>query len=383
MSPNEAPPRVCIVGAGPVGLFLALLLADTGVPCTVLEARGPGAALGDRRSLALSWGSHLRLCRIGVDVRRPGIGAPILSVHVSQAHGVGRTALSAAEADLPALGYVTPYRDLVQALLARTESRCEVRFDIRVTGLHDNGHDVCVSSTDGESRADVVVIADGGSELLGGAGFSTQCHDYGVDAFVATVIAPQADRTTAYERFTASGPLALLPTVDGHSLVWALPPEQAARLLASPMATQIARIQKAFGWRAGRIAAVREPGAYPLALRSTQPLVRGRVVVIGNAAQSLHPVAGQGLNLGLRDAWSLARELGTRLEDPAGALAAHAAARRQDRAKTIGFTDALARLFSSGFPGLAAVRGAGLASLDLLPLPRRAFATALASPADR
>jgi 2-octaprenyl-6-methoxyphenol hydroxylase len=382
MTTGATSPAVCIVGAGPVGLFLALLLAGAGMRCRVLEARGTGAALGDRRSLALSWGSHLRLCRVGIDVRPPGIGAPILSVHVSQARNAGRTVLSATEVGLPALGYVTPYRDLVHALLERAASLCELRFDARVTGFHDTGQEVSISSTDGESRADVVVIADGGGEWLEGAGFSTQRHDYGVDAFVATVKVPLADRTTAYERFTASGPLALLPAVDGHSLVWAMPPEEAAGLLACPMASQIERIQRAFGWRAGRFTAIQETATYPLSLRTTRPLARARLVVIGNAAQNLHPVAGQGLNLGLRDAWSLARELGARPSDPAGALAEHAAARRRDRATTIGFTDTLARLFSFGLPGLAALRGAGLESLDLLPLPRRVFATTLSSPAD-
>jgi 2-octaprenyl-6-methoxyphenol hydroxylase len=382
MTAGATSPAVCIVGAGPVGLFLALLLARAGMRCRVLEARGPSAALGDRRSLALSWGSHLRLCRVGIDVRPPGIGAPILSVHVSQARNAGRTVLSAAEVGLPALGYVTPYQDLVQALLERAASRCELRFDTRVTGLHDNGREVSIASTDGESGADVVVIADGGGEWLEGAGFSTRRHDYGVDAFVATVKVPQADRTTAYERFTTSGPLALLPAAQEHSLVWAMPPKEATGLLASPMMTQIERIQQAFGWRAGRFTAIRDPATFPLCLRTTQPLVHGRVAVIGNAAQSLHPVAGQGLNLGLRDAWSLTRELEARPQDPARALAAHAAARRRDRATTIGFTDTLVRLFSSGVPGLAALRGAGLESLDLLPLPRRVFATTLSSPAD-
>lgn len=291
--------------------------------------------------------------------------------------------LSAAEAAVPALGYVTPYRDLVQALLERAASCCDMRFHARVTGLLDTGDAVRISSTDGESRSDIVVIADGGGELLEGTGFSTQRHDYGVDAFVATATVPQANRAVAFERFTASGPLALLPTVDGHSLVWAMPPIEAAGLLASPMKAQIERIQQAFGWRAGRITAVGETASYPLALRTTRPLARGRIAVIGNAAQSLHPVAGQGLNLGLRDAWSLAGELGARPHDPAGALAAHASARRRDRSATIGFTDALARLFSSGFPGLAAARCAGLESLDLLPLPRRTFAATLSSPADR
>ena len=383
MTARGTSPTACIVGAGPVGLFLALLLAGAGMHCRVLEARSSSAVLGDRRSLALSWGSHLRLQRVGMDVRTCRIGAPILSVHVSQAHHAGRTALSAAEAALPALGYVTPYRDLVQALLERAASCCEVRFHARVTGLRNAGHEACISSTDGESRADVVVIADGGGALLESAGFCTQHHNYGVDAFIATATAPQADRTTAYERFTASGPLALLPTVDGHSLVWAMPPAEAAALLTSPMATQIERVQRAFGWRAGRITAIVEPATYPLALRTTRPLAHGRIAVIGNAAQSLHPVAGQGLNLGLRDAWSLAGELRAHPQDPAVALAAHAIARRRDRATTIGFTDMLARLFSLGLPGLAALRGAGLESLDLLPLPRRAFATTLSSPADR
>jgi len=192
---------------------------------------------------------------------------------------------------------------------------------------------------------------------------------------VARVAAAPASQGVAYERFTADGPLGLLPLAGEWALVWSARPERAAALAAAPQQEFLRELQQAFGDRAGRFTAVHERSRATLALRVRASRVAGREVFIGNAAQTLHPVAGQGLNLGLRDAWDLAQTLHA-AEDPGGpqTLARFAAQRRLDAAATIGVTELLARGFLGSHPLARAARGAALTGLDILPVARRFFA---------
>jgi 2-octaprenyl-6-methoxyphenol hydroxylase len=253
--------------------------------------------------------------------------------------------MDAAEAGVAALGYVAQYSDLVAALGARVSIERDAGDPVRLT-VHAEG-------SSGESRE----------------------RRYAQEAVVARVAAEPASQAMAYERFTAQGPLALLPLAGGWALVWSARPERAAALAAAPQEDFLRELQAAFGDRAGRFTAVRERSRAALALRTRASRVEERRVFIGNAAQALHPVAGQGLNLGLRDAWDLAQTLRA-AEDPgsAHALARFAGRRRLDAAATIGVTELLARGFLGMHPLARAARGAALTSLDILPAARRFFA---------
>lgn len=335
---------VLVLGAGPVGCTLALALQGTPHRVRLVEPRPD--ALPAFRPIALSHASRLILERVGAwgDFR----ATPITSIHVSQAGAFGRTRLDAADAGVAALGYVTQYADLVAALRARLSLE-------RAAGAPAN-----------EVRLTV--------HAEGAAGEARE-RRYSHDAVVARVSAEPASQALAYERFTAEGPLALLPLAGAWALVWSARPERAAALADAAPQEFLRQLQCAFGDRAGRFTLVHERSRAALALRVRASRVEGREVFIGNAAQALHPVAGQGLNLGLRDAWDLAQVL-REAQDPGSesALARFTALRRLDAAATVGVTELLARGFLGANPLARAARGAALTLLDTAPAARRFFA---------
>jgi 2-octaprenyl-6-methoxyphenol hydroxylase len=333
--------EVLVLGAGPVGCVLALALQEARHRVRLVQPRLDASPAF--RPIALSQASRLILERVGAWGAFPA--TPIATVHVSQAGAFGRTRIEAAEAGVPVLGYVTQYADLAAALRAR------VRIE----------HDVGDTPT-------LTVHAEG-------SGGQSRERRYGHDAVVALVAAEPASQDLAYERFTTEGPLALLPLAGGWALVWGARPERAAALAVVPPEQFLHALQAAFGDRAGRFVAVAERACVPLALRVRDSRVATREVYIGNAAQSLHPVAGQGLNLGLRDAWDLAQTLRD-APDPGSdeVLARFTATRRLDAACTVGVTHALAGAFLGANPLLRAARGAALTMLDIAPAARRLFA---------
>ncbi len=332
---------VLIRGAGPVGCTLALALRGARHAVRLVDPQ-PAAAAGFR-PIALSHASRLILERAGV--WGEFAVTPIMSIRVSQHGAFGRARMDAADAGVPALGYVTQYAELLEALRAR------VRID----------------SDDG-SAARCTVHAEGTAAAV-------RERRYAHDAVVARIAAEPAPGSEAFERFTAEGPLALLPLAGSWALIWSARPERAAALAQAAPREFLSRLQAACGERAGRFTAVHERAQAPLALRVRASRVAGREVYIGNAAQTLHPVAGQGLNLGLRDAWDLAQSLHDAADaGDARVLARFAAQRRLDAAATIGVTEVLARAFLGAHPLARAARGALLTSLDILPSARRFFA---------
>jgi 2-octaprenyl-6-methoxyphenol hydroxylase len=354
-----------IVGGGPVGQFLALAAAASGKRSLLFEAKAPGAGFTDDRTLALSWSSWLMLQRVGAATDLLPTSTPIRTIHVSQRGGFGRSELSAQDAGVPALGYVIGYGD-VQRALARRVAAAAVRYDAPVERIDREGDGVVVHAVGESVAARCAIVAEGGGPLVEALGFTQREKDYGVHAVVARVRTDRGHEHVAFERFADVGPLALLPRGDGFALVWTLAPDDARAVLALDEPEFLSRLQRAFGWRAGRFITVAERGAFPLVLRMTQPRVHGPVALVGNAAQTLHPVAGQGLNLGLRDAWLAAKSLPS--------LDEFDRARRLDRSATVHFTDALAAIFAADWPGLSWARGAGLTALDMLPAARRMFA---------
>lgn len=366
---------VLIAGGGPVGLALALALRGSGVTAGLVEARAPQAVQPDPRPIALSHGSRLMLERLGV-WERLAPPTPILRIHVSQRGGFGRVELDCGQAGLPALGYVVDYGRLAGALAAAFEGAtpCE-RLAAQVTGTEPDADTVLIrmetAAGTRAARARLLAVADGGTLLAAAA----RTRDYGQAAVTARVRADAPQTGTAYERFTPGGPLALLPFEEEYALIWTTRPDDARGLCEMPEAAFLARLQHAFGERLGVFRAVAARAWFPLALRVADSAGRPRTVALGNAAQTLHPVAGQGLNLGLRDACELAAAVRGAERAGIGAPAhirVYLARRRIDRGGGVWFTDTLVRLFSNDSAALKLARGLGLAALGAVP-PARDF----------
>lgn len=361
---------LAIVGAGPVGMTLALALKDAGLDIVLVDARPRGAARQDPRVLALSHGTRLTLERLGI---WPHLQAtPIETIHVSHQGGLGRSLLQAAEYGLPALGYVAAAGDLATALdNALATAGIPVRDNASVSGLAAGAEDVLISLADGSHlSARLAACAEG---AIQGTDDDLVERDYGQHAVISIATPAEAHGQRAWERFTPQGPLAVLPYGSGCAIVHTAAPGEADALMALDDQAYLARLQAHFGTRL-RFASVGPRNRYPLLLRYRPNPVGQRTVWLGNAAQTLHPVAGQGYNLALRDVWSCAQTLLRAGGDPGAAdtLAAYARARQLDRQGTIRFTDGLVRLFSTPAPALKHLRGAGLFALDLLP-PVRHF----------
>ncbi len=358
---------ILIVGAGPVGAVCALALAQGGLSPVLLEARAADRKLADRRTLALSHGSRLILERLGV-WQQLADATPITAIHISQKGGFGQARLTAAEEGVPALGYVLGYAELADALEhALQAAGLAVRHDAAVAAASPGRVYAALKLHDGGLlTARLAVIADGGRSFAGKARIS---KDYGQVAVVGRVSTDQPHTGLAFERFTPQGPAALLPRGSGYALVWVTSAAEAERLLALADTDFLAALQVHFGGRAGRFLAIAERGRFPLRLSWQGSDAGRRLVRVGNAAQTLHPVAGQGFNLGLRDAWELAQAVLDAPADPGAeaTLARYAALRRRDALPGIGFTDALVEIFSRDFAPLRRARGLGLFTLQAVP----------------
>jgi 2-octaprenyl-6-methoxyphenol hydroxylase len=361
---------VAIVGAGPVGATLAALLAPLGLDVALFEART--AAASDRRTLALSHGSRELLEEAGA---WPAGTTPITSIHVSQLGGPGRTLLEAAEQGLPALGYTVSYSALEAALLARlAASKVPVHYGEACNAIELAPGQATLRFASGrEALARLLVLAGGGANAARIPGVAFHEKDYEQSAVVGTVHSDRPHGQRAYERFTPRGPMALLPMGSHYGLVWTASPAEAGRLLALPDGEFLAELQQRFGDRAGRFTAIENRGAFPLRLRAVNTPVALRTAIIGNAAQALHPIAGQGLNLGLRDAAALAQAIAASGAAVGGSamLDAYREARRRDAGRGIAFTDLLVSTFADGRRLPTWGRGLALTALDLFPPARR------------
>lgn len=364
---------VVIVGGGPAGSALALALADTVPPLRVMVLEARTAASNEYRPLALSRGSSLFLQRLGVWPQLSAAATPIRRIHVSQRGRFGRSQLEAAELDVPALGYVIDY-GLLSATLARAAAQVsEYRSGLRVAGWAAGEPAQVSVERDGATQqveTSLLVIADGGGMA------DAETVDYGQCALTARVACDPPAADIAYERFTPEGPLALLPDRGQWALVWTVAPARAQQLCGLDETDFCAALQQAFGHRAGCFTGVSHRASHPLLLRRSARQPLPHTALIGNAAQTLHPVAGQGFNLALRDVSELARQL---LEAPqaAGSLdwtARYLAARESDRSRMAGFTHGLVRLFSNDIAPLGVARGAALSLLGSLPPLKRWFA---------
>ncbi|HAK92595.1 FAD-dependent monooxygenase [Massilia timonae] len=356
---------VAICGAGPVGLALAAFLARRGVPgarIALVDGKSLGQAISDPRSIALSWGSVQLLDELKA---WPLPATAIHQIHVSRRGQLGRSLMDRRDHDVEALGYVTRYGAVVDALARRGEAAGVVMLrPARVQALDETADGALLALDDGRTvRAQVAIQAEGG--IFGQQDGRARSRDYEQSAVIARVTSDAPIAHRAFERFTDEGPLALLPEdgPDGHqyALVWCVRPERAGTILDLDDARFLQQLGDAFGTRLGTFTKVSPRVAFPLGLNA-EARATARTVAIGNAAQTLHPVAGQGLNLGLRDAAVLARQLARGANS--AALGRFLEERAQDRKLTIGLTDTMARAFTGSKP-LQPLLGLGLAALDL------------------
>lgn len=367
---------IAIIGTGPVGCALALCLARQAPDPARIALLGPEAAPApdtgsiDPRTLALNHGSRRLLESLGA---WPQHCADILSVHVSQAQRMGRTLIDQAELGVPRLGSVVAYDAVVSAL-----RRALVHSGIQRIHARPQrpvaGPSVRLQADDRTLHAHIALISDG--ERPKGLH-----REYDQHAVLATVRAAHPIAGRAFERFTRHGPLALLPHPQGealYSLVWCVPPARALALREIDGPAFDLALQQAFGQRLGALHGIGERAVFPLSMHAGASLLDPHIVALGNAAQTLHPVAGQGLNLGLRDAAQLAQTLAPWLlqpqRDAAPELARFARQRRADRSLTLAITDTLPRIFATPNPLIQHACGVGLMALDLLPNLRRPLA---------
>lgn len=382
---------VAIVGGGLVGASLALALGGTDKRVALIEAVATDAAAQpsfDDRTSALGNGSRRIFETLGVWRHLAAHAGAVREIRVSEQGGIGGARLSAAEQGLDALGFVVPNRQLGSALWKQLSAhpQLHIRCPARVREVRLGPDRVRLTvvpniagggpGADEPIEARLVVAADGAQSLVRtAAGIAAVVEDYRQVAVVVHLATDRPATGIAYERFTANGPLAVLPLADGrYTVVWTLAPERATQVLALDDAAFIAELQRSFGWRIGRLQHAGTRAAYPLRLSRAESLAGQRAVLVGNAAQALHPVAGQGFNLGLRDAALLAEMVAVAPDPGASAVLETFAQRRAaDRGGMIGFTDGLVKLFATDRPVAAAARNLGLLLFDLTPGAKRAL----------
>ena len=374
---------VAIIGGGMVGASLAVGLAGTGITTVLVESHAPGSKAQpsfDDRTTALGNASRRIFQGLGIWEQLTAEAGIIRAIHVSDAGRFGFARLKAADQGIDAFGYVIPNRVIGMALWEKLQGAKDVllRVPARPENVVIDDGGVTFTLPNETVSARLVVAADGAHSVVrSAAGIEAGVEDYDQVAIVTNVRADRPHDGTAYERFTQSGPLAVLPLHDGsYAVVWACSPSRAAQLLSFDDTTYLRELQERFGWRAGRFVRAGVRASYPLKLTRAATTVATRTVLIGNAAQALHPVAGQGFNLGLRDAAMLAETIVDAKGDVGSPqlLREFSAWRAGDRNGVIRFTDSLVKMFGDTRPGVAVMRDLGMLLFDLTPPAKSALA---------
>jgi len=383
--------EVTIVGGGLVGASLALALASRQFDVSLIESTpfgAPSQPSFDERTTAISNGTRRVFEALGVWPLIARAATPIKRIHVSDRGRFGFARIEASEQGVQALGYVLPNR-VIGAALWRLLQQAAVRVlaPARVTGVAVDTErrrlDVVAGDDTHVCDARLVVAADGARSLVReSAGVGATVWDYDQTAIVTNIATQRFHDYVAYERFTGDGPIALLPLSDGRcGVVWTLAPARAEEVLALDDDEFAAALFDAFGTRLGRFLKVGQRDAYPLALTRADEHVASRLAVVGNAAQGLHPIAGQGFNLGLRDAASLAEVLvdaqraAREVFDPGApeVLERYRQWRADDRRRIVAFTDGLVRAFSNPFGPVKLLRSLAMLTFDLSPGAKQAL----------
>jgi 2-octaprenyl-6-methoxyphenol hydroxylase len=372
-----------IVGGGMVGASLVLALSGRGLRVALIEAYeadAEGQPSYDDRAIALAYGSRRIFDAIGVWPALERLVEPIHDIHVSDRGHFGAARLHAVDERVPALGYVVTARELGRVLLDRLhrDAAVDVFAPARVLGFEDRGDSVAVEMERGglttSLRCRMLVAADGGNSIIREQlDVPVVRWQYGQSAIVTNVTPTRPHGNVAYERFTDTGPVALLPMTDQRcAVVWSVCDEQVERVLQLDDDAFLAAFQRRFGYRLGRFVRAGRRSAYPLSLLRARDSVRGRVVIIGNAAHTLHPIAGQGFNLGIRDVAALAEVVDDAFSAGGDIGAAHVLDRyrrwRTTEQRNVALaTDGLARLFSNPLGIVRLGRNVGLLAMEFLP----------------
>lgn len=375
---------IVIVGGGLVGASLALALEPLGLDVAMVEAT-PAATLPavfDERNLSLAEATchALEALKVWPLLKT---ASPIRRIHASRQGDFGRVVLDARDHGREAFGHVVVARDFGEALEARLSNVASLtryrpaRF-IGTTLREDGLREVRIAGDDGEQALEtrLLVGADGiDSAVRNALGIAAQRHDYRQTLFVCRVRVSKAPDGTAWERLGDHGPTALLPRADRHyGVVHGVDAAEADAVAALDEGAWLARLQQAFGWRAGRFLASGERSRYPALRVVADRQVAARAVLLGNAAQSIHPIGAQGFNLGLRDALTLVEQIVAHGLDDAELLETYAARRREDSERTLAFSDGMARATSNAAWSMSLLRSAGMAALAHSPRLRAQMA---------
>ena len=394
---------IAIIGGGMVGASFALALAQMQknasrkltilvIESVVQSQNADQSADFDARTTALSYGSMQIYQRLGLWENLLAAVVPIKKIHVSDRGHFGATRIDAGSLGVDALGYVAENRHLGIVLHQALEDSTAIEFlcpaNITRINPHASGMELLISSRDDSNsqqiNADLVVLADGGkSALCDQLGIANTVTEYQQTALITNIAFSQAHDNVAYERFTDSGPLAVLPLAADQNehrgaLIWTLPQEQADNVLGLPEEAFLSLLQQRFGRRLGRMIKAGKRNAYPLSLSVAREQIRPGLVLLGNVAHTLHPVAGQGLNLALRDAQALAEVITAAVKSgqSPGSMAVlqrFIDQQHRDQSNTINFSHYITRLFSSNNPALVWARKSGLFSIDLVPVIKTVF----------
>jgi 2-octaprenyl-6-methoxyphenol hydroxylase len=377
---DSLPPRrhdILIVGGGLVGASLAIALDGLGLDIGMIEASPPDAlpAVFDERNLSFAEATVNALTALGIMPLLRNPSGSIRRIHVSRAGDFGRIQLDAHAHGREEFGRVVVARDFGEAVEARllqltSLTRYRPARFMAAEPTVDRHRVVHIANEEGEHtlHARVLVAADGARSTVRSAlGIEAEEHDYEQTLFVTRLRSQRPPDGTAYERLTANGPTALLPRGDGHyGLIHGVARQEADAVAALDEADFLTRVQSIFGWRAGRFLGCGQRSQYPIIGCVAQRLTAPRAVLVGNAAQSLHPIGAQGFNLGLRDALTLAEGIAAHVEDPGAdvVLLDYAKRRQPDREQTLAFSDGLAKLSANNVPLLRPLRTAGFALGD-------------------
>lgn len=371
---------IVIVGAGLVGSCMACALATTSYKVALIDSQPitnlkNTTSINDGRSIALALSSKYMLSALGLWDRLDANATPIKNIHISDQGHFGATRLSSKRYEVESFGYLVPAKNLVLALesFLRTNSNIDRLQPFNVSNVSQDVNSVTVHGEAKVIKAKLLVAADGvNSVIRNKLGIECNVKKYKQTAIVGSIKSELRHKQTAYERFTREGPLAFLPRQNNCcGFIWMCPSATADEYSALPNAQFLNKLQKAFGQRLGKLSQLSRRYTYPLSLSVSQHRTQQRTVLLGNSAQTLHPIAGQGLNLAIREIAELMEILtsaGNAMVTIEDKLKEYESKRQPDITKTIKFTDRLNFLFTVDFPILSQSRGLGLALLGAIPL---------------
>ncbi|MDA7834488.1 FAD-dependent monooxygenase [Methylophilaceae bacterium] len=374
-------PDCAIIGGGPVGLVFAILNHASKVKIQIFESKNRGATNQDNKALALSNGSRLILEEIGIWDRLDKNITKIEKIHTSQVGSFGRTLLDAGEFNEESLGYIISYGDLMAVLQEEIEciSNIMTFYETKVTKCIDEKAILNLSLETNNKiknlKSEFVILADGAAEDIEGLELNKKIKHFDHTAIVTKVLTEIPHRNIAYERFTSNGPIALLPNRnDKFSLVWTGPRKFIEKLEQLNQESFLSQLHESFGDRVGSFLECEKRISFDLKQTYVE-VMHSNIVALGNASQTMHPVAGQGLNTGLRDAYKLNQSLigGSKIKSLEALLDEYKHSRAGERKKILNFTEMLVKSFSNDLVGLKKVRGYALSLLDITRPIKQSF----------